>query len=310
MAFISRASSVIALALMGGLAACSSGESGNTEPVNMGQFHAGDDRFNVISAVGQPMGTVKHLGRACDIYRLYTAGLSAGGRAGVKAAEVVTSIATLGLAQAVWAPVNAGSHPNQHTVLFCYASNNQLVEIYDKNPTNSRKPVVKVINKALYTTPANGSADEGASIDAEATSAMLPAASATTAGGVTSVNPPAPADLAPAPITVQPETLVPDGVKIDHVTTDPTTGQKTIYEKAATPASTDAAGNISLDNVSREAINGTDQVKTGQVVIPQNATADDLNSLSGQKAAQANKPALGAAAALTPTPSESVPDAN
>ncbi|MCI1517771.1 MAG: hypothetical protein LKH45_11170 [Acetobacter sp.] len=77
----------------------------------------------------------------------------------------------------------------------------------------------------------------------------------------------------------------------------------TLQQKTVEPEASAKAGTIGLDNVSREAVDGTNRVRTGQVIIPADATADDLNSLSAQKSAQANRAALGAAAAYHEVPS-------
>ena len=121
------------------LAACSSGMPA-PEPVLLSQFNQNTDRFGVVSTVGKAEGTIQKNGRSCDIYKIYTTGLTAGGRAAMKAGEVVTSVATLGLAQVIWAPVKAGTRPQLHTVLFCFGSNDKLVDIYDKDPTDSTGP--------------------------------------------------------------------------------------------------------------------------------------------------------------------------
>ena len=38
----------------------------------------------------------------------------------VTGGEVLTDVATLGLAEIIWTPIQAGPRPTQHTVLFCY----------------------------------------------------------------------------------------------------------------------------------------------------------------------------------------------
>jgi len=134
------------------LTACG-GSTPAPEPVLLSQFNKNTDRFGVISTVGKADGTVTKNDRSCDIYKIYTTGLTAGGRAAMKAGEVVTSIATLGLAQMVWAPVNAGTRPQLHTVLFCFGSNDRLVDIFDKDPTDSGAPDHLIIDAAAYSKP-------------------------------------------------------------------------------------------------------------------------------------------------------------
>lgn len=285
------------------LSACASqSEEGRSEPIDMSQFSEGTDHFKVVSIIGEPTMKIAHEGRECDVYHLYTRGLGAGGKAAMKAAEVLTSIATLGVAQAVWAPINAGTHPNIHTVLFCFAQNDQLVDIFDKNPTNGSKPLHTIINQQLYSTPVIATA-------APADSTTTPVAAAATTPTATDPN------AEPAVIVAEPKAESPAPLaasEVDHVTIDPTTGRKTYYEKAATPKAAAPAGTISLDSVSQEAINGTHTVNTGRVQISSTADADDLNSISQQKAARANTPALGKALATNPpvpaTDPNSAPD--
>ena len=73
------------------LALCACGGSpvadGSTEPVDLAQFNESTDRFAVLGTLGEPAGSVTHEGRRCDIYKLYTSGLGAGGKAAVKPLE-------------------------------------------------------------------------------------------------------------------------------------------------------------------------------------------------------------------------------
>lgn len=167
------------------------------EPVRLSQFHKGADRFSVITAVGKPDGTVQREGRDCDIYRLYTTGLSAAGRAGMTAGEVVTGIATLGLSEAVWAPVKAGTRPQQHTVLFCFRDD-RLVDLYDKDPTTSRAADHMILDRDAYSRPV--------------VAKVLPPEPVPAAGTVTlpqithaTVVPPAPVSADASPVAVEGE---------------------------------------------------------------------------------------------------------
>lgn len=283
------------------LTSCSSGGEGKTEPVNMSQFKEGSDRFSVMSSVGQPEGSVTHEGRHCDIYKLYTSGLGSGGKAAMTAAEVLTGIGTLGLAEAIWAPVKAGSKPNIHTVLFCYAQNEQLVDIYDKNPTNSSHPSHRIVNATLYAQPVvvqNGNSTQANTVQIIPNAISATITQPATVAGQTGTSEPAPIRAEPTAATG----VLPTGVQVDHVVTDPVTGQQTIFEKAAQPKQSASAGNISLDSVSQEATNGLNQVKTGRAIINPDATADDLNSISSQKAVAANQAAIGPAAQVPSAP--------
>ncbi|MCI1374193.1 MAG: hypothetical protein LKH33_08655 [Acetobacter sp.] len=160
------------------LAACGSGTPA-PEPVLMSQFNQNSDRFGVVSTVGKAEGTIQKSGRSCDIYKIYTTGLTAGGRAAMKAGEIVTSVATLGLAQVIWAPVKAGTRPQLHTVLFCFGSDDKLVDIYDKDPTDSTGPDHLIINRAVYNAPVAAALVMPAHIEAEG---PAPVTLTTTAG--------------------------------------------------------------------------------------------------------------------------------
>jgi len=151
--FLFRMPGVAALALL--LTACSSGtENARPDPVDLSQFGKGTTRFTVIGAVGNPQGSVTQPNtRRCDIYQLYTSGLSAGGKAAMAAGETVTDIATLGLAEIVWTPVHAGTRPRIHTVLFCYDDAQHLVELFDKDPSESRQARHVIVDPEAYSRP-------------------------------------------------------------------------------------------------------------------------------------------------------------
>lgn len=267
----------VALALSG----CTGGPAadGNTEPVDLAQFNESSDRFTVVSTLGEPAGSVTHEHRRCDIYKLYTSGLGAGGKAAVKAAEVLTSVATLGLAQIIWAPVRAGTRPKQHTVLMCYAANDGLVEIFDKNPNDDSPAEVRVVNQTLYATPVAVAATRAVTEAEQPPIALAPAT------GTVSAAPGSDPDAA--------STAVPPAQPDEPQVTGPT----------ATPMAAPAAGSIDLNNVSREAIDGPNQVHPGRVVVPDHASADDLNALSAIRSQRADAPALAAQKGEAPTPS-------
>ncbi|KXV02700.1 hypothetical protein AD929_01970 [Gluconobacter potus] len=251
------------------LAACGGGMPA-PEPVLLSQFNQNTDRFGVVSTVGKPEGTIQKSGRPCDIYKIYTSGLTAGGRAAMKAGEVVTSVATLGLAQIVWAPVKAGTRPQQHTVLFCFGPDDKLVDIYDKDPTDSDGPDHLILNRTAYSRPVVVQ-------PAVPVSPVEVAAQPEQAAVVTPPEAPAAIEaVAPAPGA---PTKTADGAPI-------------IYEKPVAPKAAADAGAITLDNMAQEATTGRAQVQTGAAKVGADASADDLNSISSDKAAAANKAAL------------------
>jgi hypothetical protein len=53
----------------------------------------------------------------------------------------VTDVATLGLAEIIWSPVQASTRPRRHTVMFCYDHNERLLSMLscDSGANNSSK---------------------------------------------------------------------------------------------------------------------------------------------------------------------------
>jgi hypothetical protein len=127
----------IALALLS-LASCSEGmEERRPVPVNLSQFHPGEQRLDVVSVVGTPAGTISAgptmaAGSTCDAYQLYTTGLGGFGKGVVTAGEALTDVATLGIAEIFWTPIQSGTQPVSHTVLFCYDKSQKLVSVTSK----------------------------------------------------------------------------------------------------------------------------------------------------------------------------------
>lgn len=71
-----------------GMTACSTGmEANRPVPVDLSQFHAGDSRFNVVSVVGAPEGSMNDTAGPCDIYSLYTTGLGGFGKGVITGAK-------------------------------------------------------------------------------------------------------------------------------------------------------------------------------------------------------------------------------
>ncbi|GBQ91329.1 hypothetical protein AA0535_2268 [Asaia krungthepensis NRIC 0535] len=174
----------------------------------------------------------------------------------MKAGEVLTSVATLGLAQVIWAPVKAGTRPQLHTVLFCYGRTDKLVDIYDTDPTSSHEQDHMILNQAAYSEPVALAVPTG---PVQATTFLVPGAVAATPISVVTD---APAVTAP--------------------------GVTVIQEKAVAPLPPAESGTISLDSVSREATDGRKTISTGKAAIAPDASSDDLNNISATKAATAN----------------------
>lgn len=240
------------------LTACGSSQPA-PEPVLLSQFNANTDRFGVVSTVGRADGTTINDGRPCDIYKLFTTGLTAGGRAAVKFGEVLLGVGTLGLSTIPQSVIEAGTHPQQHTVLFCYGPDNKLVDLYDTDPTSTHHQRHTVLNKEFFEHP---------------TALATPAA--VVAGGTTLL-----------PQTATPYSPVSNGVVSDApIIAAP--GAEVIHERAVAPLPPAESGTISLDTVSREATDGRKTISTGKTAISAEASSDDLNDISATKAATAN----------------------
>jgi len=115
------------------LGACSAGmEAHRPVPVNLSQFKPGESRLDVVSVVGAPEGQITQPAGPCDVYGLYTTGVGGFGKGVITAGEVLTDVATLGVAEIIWTPVQAGTQPKKHTVLFCYDHNEKLIGMTNK----------------------------------------------------------------------------------------------------------------------------------------------------------------------------------
>ncbi|GBR20385.1 hypothetical protein AA105894_2547 [Asaia spathodeae NBRC 105894] len=177
----------------------------------------------------------------------------------MKAGEILTSVASLGVAQFFWAPIKAGTRPQLHTVLFCYGTTDKLVDIYDTDPTSSHEQDHMILNKEAYSQPVVLAEPTG---PVQATTPLVQAPVTATVPSVSNVVSDAPAVTAP--------------------------GALVIHEKAVTPLAPAESGTISLDTVSREATDGRKTISTGKTAISAEASSDDLNNISAAKAATAN----------------------
>jgi hypothetical protein len=159
-----------------GMTACSTGmEASRPVPVDLSQFHTGDSRFNVVSVAGAPQGSITDATGPCDIYKLYTTGLGGFGKGVVTAGETITDIGTLGLAEIIWTPVQAGTRPREHTVMFCYDKDDKLVSVLSRDPSkdNSSKFAQAPAITSVGHPTASASTAAGAS-SAPATGAVNP----------------------------------------------------------------------------------------------------------------------------------------
>jgi hypothetical protein len=110
-------------------------EASRPDPVDLSQFHVGQHRLDVIKVVGTPVSSVSDGLKSCDVYRLYTHGPGGAGRAGIAFAEVVADIYTLGLAEVISTPIEAGTKNSLHTVTMCYSQFGTLASIDEEGAT-------------------------------------------------------------------------------------------------------------------------------------------------------------------------------
>lgn len=116
------------------LAACASRNEESAVPLNIEQFKPGADRLSVMRVIGQPESTMQQAGHQCDTYQVYTKGL---------AAEALNNTAGAGLSRQQG---HIAVQPTLHKLVFCYAANGLLSDIFDQNPTTSLQPAHRVFS--------------------------------------------------------------------------------------------------------------------------------------------------------------------
>jgi hypothetical protein len=104
-------------------------EANRPDPVDLSQFAVGEDRMDIVAAIGSPVSTIKDKGHSCDVYKLYTDGPSGGGKGAIAAGEVVADVLTLGLTEIVFTPVEAGTKSDKHAVIFCYSKDDKMISM-------------------------------------------------------------------------------------------------------------------------------------------------------------------------------------
>ena len=123
-------------AFLGGFALFGAGcstvmEAERPSATNLGEFHAGERRVDVVAKIGTPTGKIDDSGRSCDVYKLHTKGTNAAGKTGIIVTEAAADLFTAGLAEALLTPAEAASKASPHTVLFCYDTSDILVNVRD-----------------------------------------------------------------------------------------------------------------------------------------------------------------------------------
>jgi hypothetical protein len=109
-------------------------EATRPTPVDTSQFAAGESRVQVVEAIGAPTANVKNTDKSCDVYKLYTRGSGGVGKGVIAAGEGAADVVTLGLAEVLFTPLEAGTRNAKHTVTFCYDKDEKLVSFNDAPP--------------------------------------------------------------------------------------------------------------------------------------------------------------------------------
>jgi hypothetical protein len=104
-------------------------EMNRPDPVDISRFKPGDQHLDVIKALGAPVSNLKDGQDSCDIYKLYTRGPNAGGKAAIAFGEVAADIFTLGLAEVIFTPIEAGTKHGKHTVTICYDADEKMTKL-------------------------------------------------------------------------------------------------------------------------------------------------------------------------------------
>jgi hypothetical protein len=123
---------VIAIVATTGLALSSCApvmEANRPDPVDLSQFHVGQHRLDVVKVLGAPVASVNDGPKSCDVYQLYTHGPSGVGKAGIAFVEGVADVFTLGLAEVISTPVEAGTKNSLHAVTMCYSQDGTLLSV-------------------------------------------------------------------------------------------------------------------------------------------------------------------------------------
>lgn len=109
-------------------------EATRPDPVDLSQFATGESRVQVVEALGAPVAKVKNDDESCDVYKLYTRGPGDVGKGVIAAGEGAADVVTLGLAEVVLTPIEAGTRNAKHTVTFCYGKDGKLASLKDAGP--------------------------------------------------------------------------------------------------------------------------------------------------------------------------------
>ena len=170
-------------------------EFNRPDPVDLSQFQPGQHRLDVVKVLGPPLTTVNDGPKSCDVYQLYTHGPGGAGKAGIIFVEGVTDVFTLGLAELVSTPVEAGTKNSLYAVTMCYSQDATLLSVEESGKAvNASVPPATASDQVAGTTP-----------PATVNASVPPATASDQVAGTTPPATPAPAVTAPSPAAASTE---------------------------------------------------------------------------------------------------------
>ena len=96
-------------------------EATRPAPVRLAQFDPGESRDDVVAKLGEPVSTTTDAdGASCDLYSLPLAGYGNWAKAGIAFGEFLADVGTIGIAEVVSTPTEAGTRNKKTPVWFCY----------------------------------------------------------------------------------------------------------------------------------------------------------------------------------------------
>src|SRR5580693_3327432 len=110
------------IAILGFIAGCSVVmEATRPAPVRLAQFDPGESRDGVVAQLGEPISTTTDAdGASCDLYSLPLSGYGNWAKAGIAFGEFLADVGTIGIAEVVSTPTEAGTRNKKTPVWFCY----------------------------------------------------------------------------------------------------------------------------------------------------------------------------------------------
>jgi hypothetical protein len=151
-------------------------EFNRPDPIDLTQFHTGQHRLEVVKVLGPPLTSVNDGPNSCDIYHLYTHGPNGAGKASIAFVEGVADVFTLGIAEAVSTPVEAGTKNSLYPVTMCYSQDAILVSLEEASQPVGAPPAPAPSSA----TAANATATPGSGTAADTVPPAPPPAAAVT----------------------------------------------------------------------------------------------------------------------------------